>query len=98
MPTTLKVNLSAALQTTISHLANGGQGLYVYAAAYDSNGPVAIGSGGANYITLVDGLFANPAVPTTATSIDLPSALNGGKIYLIPKIRDGFQGEAGAWI
>jgi len=81
--TKLNINLSAVLQSTIQGLANGGQGLYVYAAAYDANGLVPIGQGGVNYITLVDGLNANPTVPTTETSITLPSALNGGKIYLI---------------
>jgi hypothetical protein len=81
--TTLTVNLSAALKTTIQGLANGGEGLYIYAAGYVGKTGLPIAANGIdNYITIVDGSAPNPTVPDSVT-INLPSLVDGGKIYFI---------------
>lgn len=70
MTTTLNVALSAKLQNTLGH-----QGAYAYAVLIDG-GKIASSK------TLVDGSATHP-VPVPTTAIDLPTTLNGGKVYFI---------------
>lgn len=76
MNTSVTVKLSDALQDTIAGLANGGQGFYLYAVAYDKSGSLG------PHVTIVDGSTANPEIPD-AVQIPLPFHVNGGKLYFI---------------
>ena len=73
--TTLKVNLSAQLQTALSS-----QGVYAYAVYFDPNN---------NGAPVWHNLVVDGAVQTSGTvDIALPTELKGGKIYFLVQSRD----------